>query len=170
VTPFEQIDFVFLYIKEHTQYGGSIGYHNIENYVNATPEAGITITMLKEILKRLEDDSYITVRTPEESQTLYHTSFNGLLFDGYKKAKKKRDREAIFQRRLNISNFWTPILTGVIAFIALIQSFQGDDKQSPVINAIYTQDQALQQDQLPKTQSPHDTGTKILLDTSRTSR
>lgn len=93
MTPLEKIDFIFLYLKDKTQYGGSWGYHNIENHVVKTPEADISITLLKEILERLKRDKLITESPLTQDQSVYHLTFDGVLFEGYKKAELNRQKE-----------------------------------------------------------------------------
>lgn len=98
MTSLEQIDFVLFYIKEKIQYGGSYGFKNIWFHVEKTPETDITTpTLLKEILKRLLDDGFITETTHPEAQNVYHLTFKGVLFQGYKKeAFNKRVKNTLY--------------------------------------------------------------------------
>ena len=85
MTPLEKIDFVFFYIKEHTQFGGCVSEFAIQDRVKKTPETKITPTLLKEIINRLKTDKFITELILPEAQPVYHSTFEGVLFQGYKK-------------------------------------------------------------------------------------
>lgn len=88
MTPLKQIDFVFFYLKEKIQVGGSWGYQNIWSYVERTPETGITTpSLLRDILNRLVDDDFITETILPESQPVYRLTFKGALFVGYNKTE-----------------------------------------------------------------------------------
>jgi len=86
MTPLDKIDFVFFYLKDKIEIGGSWGYYNIWNHVEKTPTTGIASQkLLREILTRLTEDGFITEITQPEAQSTYHLTFKGVLFQGYKK-------------------------------------------------------------------------------------
>lgn len=133
MTPLEKIDFIFLYLKEQTQYGGSWGYQNIENRVLKTPEAEISITMLKEILERLKRDNLITESLSSQSQPVFHLTFDGVLFDGYQKQKLENQKEQertkfLAEKMVNLSarmtrlTFWIMFGTLMMAAYAIFQT------------------------------------------------
>ena len=142
MNPLEQIDAIFFWLKERIITGGYHGYHNIENYVKQTPELGINTTILIEILKRLQEDGYITKTPPPQGisgQPVYNVSFKGLLFDGYVKAKTQADLDVAFQRGianatldnanlLNRLTIWLAIFAGISAVyyaIEIVKYFSG---------------------------------------------
>ena len=95
--PLEQIDFVFFYIKEHTQSGGSVSEFAIKDRVERTPEKNITPTLLKEIINRLKTDKFITDVILPETQPIYNLTFEGVLFRGYEKeAFNKRIKNILY--------------------------------------------------------------------------
>lgn len=104
MTPYEQIDFVFFYLKEKIQYGGSYGYQNILNRVIATPEANIKVTLLNEILLRLEQDGFITKSIIPNAQPVYQITFKGLLFDGYTKSHQALNEKERFENYVQSQN------------------------------------------------------------------
>ena len=97
MTPLEKIDFVFFYIKEHTQFGGSVSEFAIQDRVKKTPETKITPTLLKEIINRLKTDKFITELILPEAQPVYHSTFEGVLILGYKmKAFNERVKNILY--------------------------------------------------------------------------
>ena len=108
MTPHQQIDFIFLHLKEKIQYGGSYGYNNLWFRVEKTPETKINKTLFNEIIERLKQDNLITETKLEDAQPVYHITFKGLLFDGYEKeyelARQEKERlERIEDETLNVS-------------------------------------------------------------------
>ena len=133
MTPLEKIDFIFLYLKEQTQYGGSWGYQNVENRVLKTPEAEISITLLKEILERLKRDNFITETPVTSGVSVYHLTFEGVLFDGYQKQKLENQKEqeriqSLAEKTVNLSErltsltFWIMFGTLTMAAYAIFQT------------------------------------------------
>ncbi len=85
MTPLEQIDFVFFFIRDKIQVGGNWGYNNIWNHVEKTTEAKINKTLFNEIIDKLKEDGLVTEVIQEAAQPTYHVTFKGLIFDGYNK-------------------------------------------------------------------------------------
>lgn len=83
MTPLEKIDFVFFYIREKLVVGGNWGYNNIWNHVRDTKELDMNETMFKEIIVKLKNDGFLTEINGNNSQSGYHITFNGLIFQGY---------------------------------------------------------------------------------------
>ena len=135
MNPLQQIDAVFFWLKAKALNGGYYGYQNIENYVKQTPELGINTTILKEILRRLIEDGFITRTSPPQGipgQSVYNVSFKGLLFDGYVKAKESADAEVEFQKGvakatlqnaelLNRLTKWLAVFAGISALYYLVE-------------------------------------------------
>jgi len=93
MTPLEQIDFVFIFIRDKIQVGGNWGYNNIWNHVEKTTEAKINKTLFNEIINKLKEDKLITEVIQEDAQTTYHVTFKGLIFEGYKQQWSDSQRE-----------------------------------------------------------------------------
>lgn len=132
MTALEQIDFVFFYIKEHTQFGGNVSDFAVKDRVDRTPETNITETMRLEIIKRLKSDGYVSEATVEDSQPFYHLTFQGVLFDGYKKAKEESQKEELRLQTLADQNLlvakkvknltiWIAVATVVAGFYGILQ-------------------------------------------------
>lgn len=85
MTPYQQIDFVFFYIKDKEQFSASFSTEYIWNlYVSKTLEAGINRMIFDEIIKQLVADGYITELPLSDSpQRMYHVTFKGRSFNGY---------------------------------------------------------------------------------------
>lgn len=95
----KKIDFVLNFFKSKQDLDASFSYTIIENHVKRTSELKITVTMLREILKKLVNDGYITERKQEEGyQSIYHVSFEGLVFEGYVHENEANHKE---QERLH---------------------------------------------------------------------
>jgi len=92
MTPLEQIDFVFFYIRDKIQVGGDWGYNNVWNHVEKTTEANINKTLFNEIINKLKEDELITedIGGP---QLTYHVTFKGLIFEGYNLQWSNSQRE-----------------------------------------------------------------------------
>lgn len=132
MTPLEQIDFVFFHVKSKIKYGGSYGYQNIWFYVDATPEANINPTLLKEILKRLVEDGLVTETIQPDTQSVYHITFKGVLYEGYDKnyltINKKEQFETYIQtqntkngKNLNRLTLILTIVTGITAIYYVLE-------------------------------------------------
>lgn len=85
MTPLEQIDFVFSYIKNKEDLSASFSTEYIWNlYVSKSPETQITRFIFNEIIRQLIDDEYIReLPIIESSQKTYHVTFKGRIFEGY---------------------------------------------------------------------------------------
>jgi len=134
MTPLEQIDFVFFYLKDKIQAGGSWGYYNISNYIDKCPETKINKVMLTEIVQKLKDDGYITEKQMPEAQPVYHVTFKGLIFEGYTKEYETSMKETVWlkniqiqtlttSRKLNILTWIIAIGTGIAAIYYILEIF-----------------------------------------------
>src|SRR5690606_28755231 len=83
MTPLEQIDFVFFYIRDKITTGADWGYFNIWTHVQKTPETKINKTLFDEIILKLKEDGLLTEINNLGSQATYHITFKGLTFNGY---------------------------------------------------------------------------------------
>ena len=85
MTPLEQIDFAFFYIKSREQLSASWSAEYMWNlYISKTPESGINRTVFDEIIKQLVNDDYIReLPINDSSQKSYHVTFKGRIFNGY---------------------------------------------------------------------------------------
>jgi len=127
VTPLEQIDFVFFYLREKVTSGGHWGYQNIWFHVKGASETGINKTLLDEIIVKLKDDGLITEINNLDSQSTYHVTFKGLTFNGYASEKQslqaEKERLKILDEKTLKLTSWTTRLTWIIAigtFVAAI--------------------------------------------------
>ncbi len=84
VTPNQQLDFVFFYIKKRLDTNSSVGYNNIWNYVKLSPEMGINNIMLNNALDQLENvDKLIKRVNIINQQDIFHITHEGMVFRGY---------------------------------------------------------------------------------------
>jgi hypothetical protein len=107
MTPREQIDYVFFFIKKHLENSATISTEYIWNLkVSKDPETGINRLMFDDILKQLELDKLIEKEPMEEgvAQSMYHITFNGRLFDGYVEKHKETENQKARIRSLENAN------------------------------------------------------------------
>ncbi|MDQ2718200.1 MAG: hypothetical protein M3Z26_00360 [Bacteroidota bacterium] len=85
MTPYEQIDLVFFYIKNKEELSASFSTEYIWNlFVSKQSDSGINRTMYNEIIKQLVEFGYVAeLSLSDTSQKLYHVTFKGRLFNGY---------------------------------------------------------------------------------------
>ncbi|MBO9150761.1 hypothetical protein ACFOTA_00960 [Chitinophaga sp. GCM10012297] len=132
MNPLAQIDAVFFWLKDKLSTGGYYGYHNIENFVTRTPELKINITLLKEILKRLEADGYVSRMQPAGGgQEVYNVTFKGLVFDGYVIEDEEKKLSANIAKitvnnsqNLNRLTFWLVIFSGIAALYYAVELYK----------------------------------------------
>lgn len=128
MTPLQQIDFVFFYLRGKISAGGQWGYQNIYFHVNQIKESGINETLLKEIIVKLKEDGLLTEINNLGSQPTYHVTFEGLIFQGYVKADSEARKESQevrnlrqatvdLQARMNKLTWW--IVFGTIASVVV---------------------------------------------------
>jgi hypothetical protein len=120
MTPLEQIDFVFFYIRDKITTGADWGYFNIWIHVKKTPETGINKTLLDEIIFKLIEDGLLTEINNLGGQKTYHITFKGLTFNGYVSEQsslqmEKERLKILDEKTLNLTS-WTTRLTLIIAF------------------------------------------------------
>lgn len=128
----EQIDFVLNFLKSKQDLDASFSYMIIENHIKRTPELNITITILREILKKLVNDGYISEKITPGIQPIYNVSFEGLVFEGYvheneanqKEQERLRileNRQLALSRRMNVLTLVVAIGTTVAAVYYLLE-------------------------------------------------
>lgn len=127
MTPLQQIDFVFFYIREKISIGVHWGYFNIWTHVQKTPETKINQTLFDEIILKLKEDGLLTEINNLGSQPTYHVTFKGLTFNGYVSEQQtlqmERERLRILDEKTLKLTSWTTRLTWIIAigtFVAAI--------------------------------------------------
>jgi len=132
MTPLEQIDFVFFFIRDKIQVGGNWGYNNIWNHVEKTTEAKINKTLFNEIINKLKEDELITEVIQEAAQHTYHVTFKGLIFEGYKQQWSESQRENnelkslrqtshINSLKMTRLTWWVMIWTSIAAIYYLLE-------------------------------------------------
>lgn len=138
VSAYEQIDFVFDYIKGYLKHSAMISTEYIWNHVKEerTPEMGINRLMFEEIISQLLSDEYISPKAmPEgdaaDGQKMYNITFKGRLFTGYAQSNKAflleqayrkqlDDWNIAFQRQQTKSSAQMNLLTFVIAMGTMV--------------------------------------------------
>lgn len=101
----EQLDHIFLFIQERGSNMMQLNFQYIWSlYVEKTPELGINITLLQDILHKLIQDGYI-----REKDGIYRLTTEGRNFKGYSRASK-------WWRKISRKN----ILEGVIYSLIVI--------------------------------------------------
>lgn len=83
MNPYNQIDFVFLFLKERSELSADFSKEYIWNQIKQTTEIKIDKQVFEEILQRLLDDGYVKEILKPETQPTYHLTFNGRIFEGY---------------------------------------------------------------------------------------
>ncbi|NSL88646.1 hypothetical protein ECE50_017530 [Chitinophaga sp. Mgbs1] len=86
LNPYQQIDKIFIFIKEKADEGGSFSREYIWNlFVSKDSELNINKTMYNEMIAKLREDGYIRAAKPVMSTTneAFHVTFKGRLFTGY---------------------------------------------------------------------------------------
>lgn len=90
MSPEQQIDFVFLFLKDKFQYGTQYSKdYAWSTYVSASPEVGINKLMYDEIIRLLIEEGY--VREVILDQPFLHITMKGLIFVGYNRTKEALD-------------------------------------------------------------------------------
>ncbi len=132
MTPLEQIDFVFFFIRDKIQVGGNWGYNNIWNHVEKTTESNINKTLFNEIINKLKEDELITEVDQKDAQPTYHLTFKGLIFEGYKQQwsdlQKENNEIKSLRKTSNINSLkmtrltrWVMIGTSIAAIYYLLE-------------------------------------------------
>ena len=85
MTPLEQIDSVFFFIKSKEQISARWSTEYIWNlYVKKDSEAAVNKQQFDEIINQLVSDDYIReLPVIDSSQKTYHVTFKGRIFNGY---------------------------------------------------------------------------------------
>ena len=85
MTPLEQIDTVFFFIKSKEQISARWSTEYIWNlYVKKDSEAAVNKQQFYEIINHLVSDDYIReLPVIDSSQKTYHVTFKGRIFNGY---------------------------------------------------------------------------------------
>ncbi len=121
--PFNQIDFVFFFLKQRAEFSADFGKENIWNYINRTEEANITRQVFEEILQRLIDDCYIKETLRPETQSTYHLTFNGRIFEGYSKRNEILNEERNWLKNLQVQTLQNTRMLNIISLIIAIGTF-----------------------------------------------
>lgn len=127
MNPYNQIDFVFFFLKERSELSADFGKEYIWNHLKRTPEIEINRQVFEEIIQRLLDDGYLKEIIKPETQPTYHLTFNGRIFEGYFNRNEFLNEERKWIKNLQVQTLnnskWLNRVTWIIASGTFIAAF-----------------------------------------------
>ena len=99
---YNQIDFIFFFLKERSLLSADFSKEYIWNHIDKTKEVEINRQVFEEILQRLIDDGYIKEILNSGTQPTYHLTFNGRIFEGYSNTNKSLNEERKWIKKLQV--------------------------------------------------------------------
>jgi len=120
MNPYNQIDFVFSFLKQRSNLSADFGKENIWSHIERTPEMEINRQVFEEILQRLLDDGYIKETLRTDSQATYHLTFNGRIFEGYFNRNESLNEEREWVKNLQVQTLNNSRMLNLVTWIIAI--------------------------------------------------
>lgn len=123
IDPLKQIDFVLDYIKKHaTQFEILSTDKVVQHILDNKGIIGIDRIRFNQIIEKLEEDKYITVKGPDDKR-YYDVTFKGVVFIGYRQSEDDRIKSDLQAKANQRAILWLTLIIAVGTSIAAAYYF-----------------------------------------------
>lgn len=110
ISPLKQIDFILNFIKTNSPYFDLLTYAKVvQHTLDNKDSIGITRVRFNQIIKKLEEDGFIEIKSTEDKK-YYNITFKGIVFIGYEQVENERIKSDLQAKANQGAIFWLTLI------------------------------------------------------------